>query len=269
MAQNVQVEPEARASWVAEEERLAVLQRSRLLDSPAEPEFDRWTAALLRETGAAVAAFVLVDATRVVVKSLSTVGGPATETAELSLSASLADYLIGRADLPGRAAAPAYLDTPVVVHGQLLGWMAMAGQPAHEWSERHRRALEDAAAAASGELSLRLAYQAATRLREHAASHNRLHELIAQAAPLSDVLSELVAGIERYEPSVIACVVLLDKASEYAASRRGSVAPTPVARRDRRRGHRTQRRDLWLRRMVGPTDNHRGHRGGSAMGADP
>lgn len=114
MPQPVQAEPEIRASWVAEEERLAILQRSRLLDWPAEPEFDRWTAALLRETGAAVAAFVLVDATRLVVKSLSIASGPATEAPELS-------------------------------------------------------------------------------------------------APLSDVLSELVAGIERYEPSVIPCVVLLDR----------------------------------------------------------
>jgi hypothetical protein len=40
-----------------------------------------------------------------------------------------------------------------------------------------------------------------------------LHELIAQAAPLSNVLRELVEGIERYEPSVIPCVVLLDRES--------------------------------------------------------
>jgi diguanylate cyclase (GGDEF)-like protein len=50
-------------------------------------------------------------------------------------------------------------------------------------------------------------------MRELVASHNRLHELIAQAAPLSEVLRELVEGIERYEPSVIPCVVLLDRES--------------------------------------------------------
>ena len=43
------------------------------------------------------------------------------------------------------------------------------------------------------------------------ASHNRLHELIARAAPLRDVLTELVEGIEEYEPSVLACLVLLDR----------------------------------------------------------
>ncbi|MGH2896579.1 MAG: bifunctional diguanylate cyclase/phosphodiesterase, partial [Solirubrobacteraceae bacterium] len=45
------------------------------------------------------------------------------------------------------------------------------------------------------------------------ASHNRLHDLIARDAPLRDVLSELVEGIEEYEPSVMACVVLLDRES--------------------------------------------------------
>lgn len=53
----------------------------------------------------------------------------------------------------------------------------------------------------------------AGRIRDLVASHNRLHELIAHAAPLSEVLCELVEGIERYEPSVIPCVVLLDRES--------------------------------------------------------
>jgi diguanylate cyclase (GGDEF)-like protein len=207
----MQAEPEVRGSWVAEEERLAILQRSRALDRPAEPGFDRWTAALRRETGAAVAALVLVDASFVVVKSLCTASGAAAEASDVPLSTSLAEYLIGRTELPTSVAAPAYAETQVVVDGQPLGWVVMADQPAREWSDDHRQALDDAAAAVSAELSLRLADQAAVRLREHAASHNRLHELIAQAAPLSDVLSELVAGIERYEPSVLPCVVLLDR----------------------------------------------------------
>jgi len=211
MPQRVQAEPEVRGSWVAEEERLAVLQRSRLLDLPPESEFDRWTAALCRETGAAVTALVLVNATQVVVKSLTTANGSAAQPAALALSTPLAEYLIGRSDLPTGAAAPAYAEAQVVVDGQLLGWMVIVDEPAREWTDRHRQALDDVAAAVSTEIVLRLAHQAATRLREQVASHNRLHELIAQAAPLSDVLSELVAGIERYEPSVIPCVVLLDR----------------------------------------------------------
>jgi diguanylate cyclase (GGDEF)-like protein len=53
----------------------------------------------------------------------------------------------------------------------------------------------------------------AHRARELVACHNRLHELIARDAPLCEVLDELVKGIERYEPSVIACVVLLNRES--------------------------------------------------------
>jgi diguanylate cyclase (GGDEF)-like protein len=211
MAHSLHAEPEIRAAWVVEEERLAVLQRSRLLESTSEPEFDRWTASLRRETGAAVAALVLVDAARVLVKSLSTATGSAEEASELPVSAPLAEHLIGLADLPAGAQATAYAETPVFVNGQLLGWMVIADHDVEEWSESQRRALDDAAAAVSTEMSLRLANHAAMRMRELVASHNRLHELIAQAAPLSEVLSELVTGIERYEPSVIPCVVLLDR----------------------------------------------------------
>ena len=65
----------------------------------------------------------------------------------------------------------------------------------------------------AGELALRLAREETVRVRNLVASHNRLHDLIARDAPLRDVLSELVEGIEEYEPSVMACVVLLDRES--------------------------------------------------------
>jgi diguanylate cyclase (GGDEF)-like protein len=211
MAESVQAQPEVRPSWVAEEERLSVLQRSRLLESTSEAEFDRWTAALRRQTRAAVAALVLVDATRVLVKSLSTASGPAPEASELPLSAPLAEHLIRLADLPEASGPIAYAEAPVFVSGQLLGWMVVADHDVEVWSESQRCALDNAAAAVATEMGLRLANHAATRMRELVASHNRLHELIAQAAPLSEVLCELVTGIERYEPSVIPCVVLLDR----------------------------------------------------------
>jgi diguanylate cyclase (GGDEF)-like protein len=70
-----------------------------------------------------------------------------------------------------------------------------------------------AAVEATGELDLRLAREETARVRNLVASHNRLHDLIAHDAPLREVLSELVDGIEEYEPSVMACVVLLDRES--------------------------------------------------------
>jgi diguanylate cyclase (GGDEF)-like protein len=214
MANRLLEESLTRLSPDAEAERLAVLQRSQLLDFPPEPEFDRWTAALRVDTGAAVAALVLVDAARVFVKSLCTADGAAGEASEVSLPEPLAEYLIGHAhpsEPPDRA--PAYAEAPVSVGGQLLGWMTIADHSHREWSERDLRALEGAAAIVSSEVKLRLANQEAARVSDLVGSHKRLHELIAQDAPLSDVLGELVEGIERYEPSVMPCVVLLDRES--------------------------------------------------------
>jgi len=74
-------------------------------------------------------------------------------------------------------------------------------------------AVAQVASRVSTEAQLDLARQETARVRGLVASHNRLHDLIARDAPLGDVLGELVEGIERYEPSVIACVVLLDRES--------------------------------------------------------
>ena len=62
-------------------------------------------------------------------------------------------------------------------------------------------------------MELRVADREAARVRDLVGSHNRLHELIARDAPIGDVLGELVEGIERYEPSVMPSVVLLDRES--------------------------------------------------------
>ena len=155
-----------------------------------------------------------MDATCIFVKSLCTADGCASETSEIALSESLADHLIAQAVPAVRCvASPAYAEAPVLVNGRLLGWMTIADRPDRAWSEGELLALDDAASAVSTEFSLRLAHQEAARVGDLVASHNRLHELIAQAAPLSEVLGELVEGIERYEPSVIPCVVLLDRES--------------------------------------------------------
>ena len=261
MAYIANAEPSAPESWVAEEERVAALQRSRLLDAPPEPEFDRWTAALREDTAAAAAALLLVDTAQVFVKSLATAAGCADELSSVELSEPLGEYLLGRADPLGAIdPACAYAQAPVSVDGQLLGWMAIADHSHRDWSQSDLRALNDAAAAVSTEVSLRLANHEAARIRQLVASHNHLHELIAAAAPLSDVLGELVDGIERYEPSVIPCVVLLDHAtSTLHPGAGGPSLPTRVSRRDRRRRHRTQRRHLRIRRVVRRADDQPGH----------
>ena len=219
MAESLQAEPETPGSWVAEEERLAVLRRTGLLDSSPEPEFDRWTVALCQAADATVAALLLVDTARVFVKSLATADGPSAEAAEVELLEPLGEYLISRAhpsrsgESPEPDAEPAYAQAEISVDGQLLGWVAMANDSQREWTEAQMLALGYAAGAVSTDVKLRLGNYEAARVRDLVESHNALHELIAGAAPLSDVLCELVAGIERYDPSVIPCVVLLDRAS--------------------------------------------------------
>ena len=108
---------------------------------------------------------------------------------------------------------PAYLEEPVTVDDEVVGWVAIADHSRRHWGEWESRALAQAAALAATDAKLHLAGQETARVRDLVASHNRLHALIAHDAPLGDVLGELVEGIERYEPSVIACVVLLDRDS--------------------------------------------------------
>jgi diguanylate cyclase (GGDEF)-like protein len=212
MTEKLFIEPAAPSSaWGADAERQAMLGRTGVLDRGPEPEFDRWTTTLAADSGAAVAALALVDGTRMFVKSLSTADGAADEVSELSLSESLAEHLIGRAAASGSGQPPACAEAPIHIGGQLLGWMAIADDPDRTWDESDLRSLQGAAAAVTTELRLRLADREAARMHDLVASHNRLHDLIARDAPLRDVLSELVEGIERYEPSVIPCVLLLDR----------------------------------------------------------
>jgi hypothetical protein len=53
----------------------------------------------------------------------------------------------------------------------------------------------------------------AERARDLVATHSKVHELIAAGAPLEDVPVELIGGVERQDPSVLGCVVLLDRES--------------------------------------------------------
>jgi len=212
MTETLDAEPLAGASWVLEEERLAVLQRTGLLDQPPDPEFDRLTGALGLAASAPVAALLLIDAERVFVKSLCTADGPVDEAFEIPLTEPLAEYLLNRACVLGAdGVEPAHAQAEVLVDGRVLGLMEIVDRPERTWSEGDMRALESAAGGASTQVRLRLANQEATRVGDLVDSHNRLHELIARAAPLGEVLGELVAGIERFEPSVMPCVVLLDR----------------------------------------------------------
>ncbi len=174
--------------------RLAILERAGLLDPAPDPDLDRWTTALRRATGAEAAAISLLCADRAYVKSRCGVAG--------ALDA-----------MDGSDGSHAYEEAPIVVDDELLGSISIWDLPGREWCDADLRMLEDAAAAVSTEVRLRLARHEAARAHELVVTHSKVHELIAAAAPLEDVLTELVTGIERHDPSVIPCVVLLDRES--------------------------------------------------------
>ena len=153
----------------------------------------------------------------------------ADETAEVALSEPLAEYLIGRAH-PLAADRSRLRLRPGAGLGRWpaswAGWPSLR-TPSATGAQGHLRALEDAAVAVSTEVTLRRRQpRGCAHSTISSASHNRVHELISQAAPL-----ERGAGrarrraSRRYEPSVIPCVVLLDRETSTLHPGRRPVAP--------------------------------------------
>ena len=207
--------PEPAPSQASEDEvRRALLNRSGLLEAGPRPELDRWTAVLRRATGSAVAALAVELGDHTLITGLSTGDADAPESAEIQPGESLETFLSSKVPAPpwpdGRHS---YLEASVTVDGQVLCTLGVADAAPRDWDARDRQILDDATAAIAAEIRLCLANDEAQRFHTLVASQHRVHELIAGGAPLKDVLIELVQGIERHDPSVIACVVLLDRES--------------------------------------------------------
>jgi diguanylate cyclase (GGDEF)-like protein len=209
-----------------DEARLVMLRHSGVFDPSPDLVFDRWTAALRRNTGAAVVALCLFDASRRVVKSSSTAEGPAGQGTELALSGSLEDHVLSLVHPAGSSdPGPLYAEAPVTVDGQVLGRLSMADQGRLDWNEEDLQALEDIAAAVSTEMALRLAKKDAERVDQLVAAHNKVHDLIARATPLREVLEELLVSIERHDPSLKPCVLMLDPVANTLHSGIGPSLP--------------------------------------------
>jgi diguanylate cyclase (GGDEF)-like protein len=209
-----------------DETRSFVLRSSGVLDSSPDPELDRWTAFLRRNTGAGVAALCFLDASRRVVRSVCTVAGAAGKVSELALAESLESYVLGQAGPPNSTGPGSlYAESPISVDGQLLGHVCIADNARSEWAEVDLEALVDTATAVSTALALRLAKNEAERVQQLVASHNTVHDLIARGAPLRDVLTEILESVERYDPSVKASLLMLDSTSRTLHSGLGPSLP--------------------------------------------
>lgn len=167
-------------------EPAASTHASEPVDDSTGLTIDDWVDGLRLQVGARQTALALLDADRVTSEQLS----PATITRS-----------------PGR------MEAPVTVNGQVLGVLAAGDDDSREWSARDSLAMQRTADAVAAKLELAAAKAQVQRERERVASHNRVHDLIARAEPLERVLEEIVLSVERHDPSLIGCAVLLDRRS--------------------------------------------------------
>jgi diguanylate cyclase (GGDEF)-like protein len=206
--------------------RLDMLQGSGALDPLPCPDFDRWTAALRRNAGASIAALCFRDASSLLLRSVSTRDPSCDQVSRLPFGASLERYLLGVPCPVGSSnAAHVYAEVPVTVDDQVLGRIAMADHGRTEWAESDIEALGDAARAVSTELALRLAKKEAERVQQLVSSHKAVHDLIAEGAPLREILVEVLEAIERCDPSLKPSLLMLDPISRTLHSALGPSLP--------------------------------------------
>ena len=224
------------------------LRHRGVFDLSPDPAFDRWTRGLRRATRADVAVLCLCDASGSFVKSVSTAAGSDRGLTELG-DRSLKSHVLGlvptgtttspptagpgtrapagttSAARPPSGGAVRYAEAPVTSNGRPVGQVAIAGTGDDGWPPDVLEALHDTAAAVSTQLALRLATSEIERVQQLVASHHTVHDMIARAAPLRDVLTEICETIERYDPTLVPSVLMLDPVSSTLHSGVGPSLP--------------------------------------------
>ena len=141
-----------------DELRRSLLERCGLLEPGPDPELDRWTAALRRATGSAVAALAVPVGDRTRLTGLWKGDAAQPETADIPVSESLEEFLSAHVNAPAWPdGAHSYLEVPVSVDGHVLCVLAVADAAPRDWDLRDMQILDDAAAAVAAEVRLRLA----------------------------------------------------------------------------------------------------------------
>jgi PAS domain S-box-containing protein len=174
-------------------DRLAALRDAKLLDTPAEAQFDRVTRLAAHLMEAPVAVVSLVDDRRVFVKS--SVGRPDGAPRTVSLSHSLSRHVVAAGEplvVEDARTEPRLMDTPAVAaegvaayagvplrtaKGYVVGALAVYDRRAHAWTDAQVRLLQDLAGAVEAEIELRLdahRREASRRALEEAESRYRM-----------------------------------------------------------------------------------------------
>jgi len=153
-------------------ERKAVLARTGLLDSPAEPRFDRITEQVVQRLGAPLALLSIVDTDRQFFKSAVGLTEPWASTRQTPLSHSFCKYVVQNgaplqiddvATHPIGRESPSieqmgivsYLGVPVEVDGVIVGSLCAIDQCRRDWKASDVDALAALAASVSAEITKR------------------------------------------------------------------------------------------------------------------
>jgi diguanylate cyclase (GGDEF)-like protein len=219
------VHPAQLAAVLADPARLDILRRSGLMDSGPEEAFDRWAALAARALRTPVAVVTLFDDTRQYIKSVVGLDDTAGLSAPPELT--ICQYVIaaGRPlavddtrlhpeikDISGphRHGLVSYAGTPITVDGRHVGSLCVCQREARGWTDDDLALLGSVAEAIASEIALRVSTEDLRRVNGVVAAHNRIHELIAAGAPLTDVLAEVVLSIEGFDDRLRGSVLLMD-----------------------------------------------------------
>jgi PAS domain S-box-containing protein len=185
-------------SLIRSSERLAALHRLALLDTPAEPGFDRLTRLASRLLHAPVALVSLVDADRQFFKSSVGLAEPLASARETPLSHSFCQYAVTSGqpliindarthplvhDNPAisELGAVAYAGIPLILpDGSAIGTLCAIDNVPREWTEEEIATVHDLAASVITEIALR--DDVAERKRSEAALHMAKRELEQRVA---------------------------------------------------------------------------------------
>jgi PAS domain S-box-containing protein len=186
--------------------RLAALQRTGLLDTPAEDRFDAFTRLAAQLLGVPTVAISLVDATRQFFKSVA--GGEETPPGWHPLEASYCQDVVGTA-LPVIVAdawneskladrgtkGRAYAGIPLATEeGHVLGaFCAMDDRP-RDWSKRDIDVLTALATAARSEVQRRIAERAAHDTQLRLVAERTLAHAVQQQMPVGVIVAEVPSG---------------------------------------------------------------------------
>ncbi len=197
---------------IRDPQRLAALHRLRLLDTPAEEAFDRLTRLAAFATGAPVSVVSLLDESRQFAKSCVLPPGWPNEP-NVPLEDSFCKFAVDSRDVlliedareDPRVASSGFVDgagvlsyagVPLIASdGQALGTLCVADLRVRRWTAREVSALRDLAAAVVTEIEVRRHALESARAADLLCLEKQSLELLARAAPLSQILDKIVLQV--------------------------------------------------------------------------